>query len=189
MKTQTRLLASLIITVVIAACNSKTEDQTDPPQANETNLSLTLQRLQNAKYRIGSVDDKFQLTDGEYRKKYEPDSASERVLKLSHSAAGNLDDTGGEDAVVILIDNPGGSGTFYYLFASINQNGKPLNVTTIPLGDRIRVEGLAIKEKEIVVDMLTRGDDEAMASEPTLEITRKYRLEANRLALIEGDPS
>lgn len=185
MKIQIRLLASLIVTVVIVACNPKTEDQTDQHQSNKTNPSLTLQQLQNAKYRIRSDDDTFQLIDGEYRKKYEPDSASERILRLSHSAAGNLDDTGGEDAVVILIDNPGGSGTFYYLFAFINQNGKPFNVATILLGDRVRVEGLAIKEKEIIVDMLTRGDDEAMASEPTLEITRKYRLEANRLALVE----
>ena len=184
MNTQIRLLALPIVTVVIVACNPKTEDQTDQPQSNETNPSLTLQQLQNAKYRIESDDDTFQLTDGEYRKKYEPDSASERVLKLSKSAAGDLDDTGGEDAVVILIDNPGGSGTFYHLFAVINQSGKPFNVATIFLGDRVRVEGLAIKEKEIVVDMLTRGD-EAMASEPTLEITRKYRLEANRLVLVE----
>ena len=185
MKTQIRLLVSLIVTVVIVACNPKTEDQTDQPQFNKTNRSLTLQQLQNAKYHINSTDDKFQLTDGVYRKKYEPHSASERVLKLSNSAAGNLDDTGGEDAVVILIDNPGGSGTFYHLFAVINQNGKPFDVATIFLGDRIRVKRLAIKEKEIVVDMLTRGDDEAMASEPTLEITRKYRLEANRLFLVE----
>ena len=179
MKTQICLLASLIVTVVIVACNPKTEE------SNETNASLTLQQLQNAKYRIRSDDDKFQLTDGEYREKYEPDSASERVLKLSHSAAGNLDDTGGEDAVVILIDNPSGSGTFYHLFAVINRNGKPFNVATIFLEDRVRIEGLAIREKEIIVDMLTRGDDEAMASEPTLEITRKYRLEANRLFLVE----
>ena len=185
MKTQSRLLASLIITVVIVACNPNAEDQTDQLQANETNPSLTLQQLQNAKYRIRSADDTFQLTDGEYGKKYEPDSASERVLRLSKSAAGNLDDTGGEDAVVILIDNLGGSGTLYYLFAYINQNDKPFNVATTFLGGRIRVEGLAIREKEIVIDMLTRGDDEAMASEPTLEITRKYKLEANRLALIE----
>ena len=179
MKTQIHLLASLIVTIAIVACNPKTEE------SNETNPSLTLQQLQNAKYYIKSAADKFQLTDGEYRKKYEPDSASERVLRLSHSAVGNLDDTGGEDAAVILVDNPGGSGTFYYLFASINQNGKPFNVVPMLLGDRIRVEGLAIKEEEIVIDMLTRGDDEAMASEPTLEITRKYRLETNRLVLVE----
>ncbi len=185
MKTQIRLLALLIVTIVIVACNPKAEDQIDQPQASETNPSLTLQQLQNAEYRIRSDDDTFQLTDGEYRKKYEPDSASERILKLSNSAAGNLDDTGGEDAVVILIDNPGGSGTFYHLFAFINQNGKPFNLATIFLGDRITVEGLAIKKKEIVVNLLTRGDDEAMASESTLEITRKYRLEANRLVLVE----
>ena len=137
MKTQIRLLASLIVTVIIVACNPKAEDQTNQPQSNETNPSLTLQQLQNAKYRIKSDDDTFQLIDGEYRKKYEPDSASERVLKLSNSAAGNLDDTGGEDAVVILIDNPSGSGTFYHLFAFINQNGKPFNVATIFLGDRL----------------------------------------------------
>ena len=88
MKTQIRLLVSLIVTVVIVACNPKTEDQTDQPQFNKTNRSLTLQQLQNAKYHINSTDDKFQLTDGVYRKKYEPHSASERVLKLSNSAAG-----------------------------------------------------------------------------------------------------
>lgn len=113
MRTRIRLLVLLILVV---SCNQQPQDQTDQSQSNKTNSSLTIQQLQNAEYHTSSTaDDRFQLTDGEYRKKFFPDSASERIVRLSDNVAGNLDNTDGEDAAVILIENSGGSGTFYHL--------------------------------------------------------------------------
>ena len=185
MRTRIRPLVSLILIVIVVSCEKQTQDQTDQSQPNKPNSSLTLQQLQNAEYHIDSTDDRFQLTDGEYRKKYLPDSASERIVRLSDNVAGNLGNTDGEDAAVILIDDPGGSGTFYYLGAVINQSGNPLNVATVSLGDRVKVKALDIEEEEIVVHMLTREADKSMASEPTLEVTQKYRLEDNKLVLVK----
>lgn len=183
MKTQIHLFVSLILIFTAASCNR--QDQTDKPQPTKVNSSLTLQQLQNAEYYIESTtDDRFQLTDGEYRKKSFPDSASERIVRLGDNVAGNLDDTEGEDAAVILIENPGGSGMFYHLGVVINQNGNPLNVATVFLGDRLKVRALDIEEGKIVVHMLTREANQPMASEPTLEIAQKYRLEG-KLVLVK----
>ncbi len=186
MRTSIRLLVLLIGIVIVVSCQPQTQDQTNQSQPNKPNSSLALQQLQNAEYHIESTtDDRFQLTDGEYRKKILPDSASERIVRLSHHVAGNLDNTDGEDAAVILIEEPGGSGTFYYLAVVVNRDGNPDNVATTFLGDRVKVKALDIEEEEIVVHMLTRGADKSMASEPTLEVTQKYRLEANKLVLVK----
>jgi hypothetical protein len=75
---------------------------------------------------------------------------------------------------VVLISDPGGTGRFYDLVAVLDRNGNAFPVATTFLGDRIEVNALTIEDGQIVVDMLTRSPDEAMADEPTLPVTRIF---------------
>jgi hypothetical protein len=144
--------------------------------------SLTLETLANMAYQSEwPKGGTAQLVDGEYREKYDQGSASELVIGLTDiSAFGDLNGDGAEDATVILYANPGGSGTFFYLAAVINQNGDPVNVANGFLGDRVKVKTISIQEGDIVVDLMTHGQDDALCC-PTQPALWRYALEGNSL--------
>jgi hypothetical protein len=176
---------SVLTLILLAAisCNQPHQKTAGHAKTNTAISKLTLEKLKNAEYQTGSIPDgKFQLIDGAYRKKYTPDSASEQVIQLTDQVVfGDLDAKDGQDAAVILMEEPGGSGTFYYLAAVINQNGNPRNVATAFIGDRVKINTLSIEGNQIIVKILTRRENEPMASPPTLEVTRQYKLEGEKL--------
>jgi heat shock protein HslJ len=121
-----------------------------------------------------------QLTDGEYRKPIVEGSATELVIRLVNVAFGDLDGDGVEDAAVILVADPGGSGTFYDLAAVINRDGNPEHVATAFLGDRADIQALSIESGQVVVDMITHGPDDPMCC-PTQRMEQTYELQGDEL--------
>lgn len=83
-------------------------------------------------------------------------------------------------AAAILIDNPGGSGTLFYLVAAINKNGQEIFSQPLFLGDRILIESVSVDDPQsyndgiIEVEYLTRPANSAMYEEPTQKIIAKY---------------
>ncbi|MFC1724768.1 hypothetical protein ACFL4T_04010 [candidate division KSB1 bacterium] len=136
----------------------------------------------NAEYRSEFIKgEKIKLKDGKYRKKYFPDSASElRVSLLEKHAVGDLNGDGIEDAAVVLISEPGGSGTFYHLAVLINENGKLRNIDSILLGDRIAINSIKIKSKKIEVKILSRGKDDPM-NVLNKQLTHKFEIRNNKI--------
>ena len=99
-------------------------------------------------------------------------------------ATGDLNGDGVADAAVVLVSNPGGSGTFYELAAVLNENGQPHHGASILLGDRVRILAMAIKDGQITVHMITQGPNDPM-SIPTLEVTNRYELKDGKLVLVK----
>jgi hypothetical protein len=119
------------------------------------------------------------LTDGEYREQAAPGSATETIVMLTdHIARGQLN--GQEAAAVILVTDPGGSGTFYDLAVVVEQDGQPVNVATTLLGDRAQINALSFENNEIVVDMVTQGKDDPMCC-PTKQVLETYELQGDQL--------
>ncbi len=75
-----------------------------------------------------------------------------------HVAYGELN--GEPAAAVVLVSNSGGSGTFYDLAVVVERDGEPVNVAVTLLGDRVRIDSLAVEEGRIVVDLVTQGPGE-----------------------------
>jgi basic membrane protein A len=147
---------------------------------------LTPQMLLNAEYpNEFTQEGTAPLVDGEYREPAAPGSATETVVGLSDVVAfGDLDNDGFEDAAVVTITDPGGSGTFYTLVAVLDRRGQAVPVATAALGDRIVVDSLSIESGAVVVDLLTRGEDEPMAAEPTVPQSLTYQIQVS-LAPVE----
>jgi heat shock protein HslJ len=119
------------------------------------------------------------LTDGEYREQAAPGSATETVVKLTeHIAYGELN--GQPAAAVILVTDPGGSGTFYDLAIVVDQDGQPVNVATTSLGDRVQISSSTIENNEIVVDMIKQGPEDPMCC-PTQHVMQTYTLQGDQL--------
>ena len=124
------------------------------------------------------------LTDGEYREQAAPGSATETVVMITeHIAHGQLN--GQDAAAVVLITDPGGSGTFYDLAVVVEQDGAPVNVATTLLGDRVQIKAVSVVGNEIIVEMVTHGPDDPMCC-PTQDTVQTYALEGQELVKTSG---
>jgi hypothetical protein len=145
-----------------------------------------LPALPNATYPLDITrSGRAALQNGIYEEEAAPGSATRTRITLNDvQVLGDLNGDDLQDAAVILIADPGGSGTFYYLSAVINRNGAPDPVPAVLLGDRVSITSLTIHNGEINVTLLTRQRDEPMAAKPAVELVRTYRLEENLLVEI-----
>ena len=169
----------------IPVCKAVTQDnqpREKEPGGDSAKQPLTINVLKNAEYRSKwSAQGKIKLSDGIYREQIVPGSGSELVIKLSDKITfGDLNGDGLEDAAVILVSDPGGSGTFYDLAAVINSRGQAREVASAFLGDRVKVEGLRIRFGKIVVTMVTHRSTDPMCC-PSLKVEQKYTLQGDEL--------
>lgn len=143
--------------------------------------------LKNMTYKIDTTQSgEAPLTDGEYREQAAPGSATETVVQITeHVASGTMSD-GQPAAAVILVSDPGGSGTFYYLSPVTLQDGQPLNVATTLLGDRVQINSLSIDGGQIIVDMVTQGPNDPFCC-PTQRVVQTYELQGGELVQISSE--
>ena len=127
------------------------------------------------------------LEDGEFREPVAEGSASELVIRLGKWTTGHIDGRNGVDAAAVTVEDPGGSGTFSYLHALVDDDGELSDTAVAFLGDRIRVEGVSIHDGVITVAMFARAPHEPFAEPPTIAVIRQFRLEAG--TLVEQDLS
>ncbi len=122
---------------------------------------------------------KVQLKEGDNPERRAPGSAEEMAVKPAGKRAfGFLN--GRPAAAVVLITDPGGSGTFYALALLFKNADTWVNVDTLFLGDRVRLQGVGIQENEIVVNMIVHGPGEPMCC-PTLQVIKRFTVRENRL--------
>ena len=169
----------------IPVCKAVTQDNQPgekEPGTDSAKQPLTINVLKNAEYRSKwSAQGKIKLSDGIYREQIVPGSGSELVIKLSDKITfGDLNGDGLEDAAVILVSDPGGSGTFYDLAAVIDSRGQAKHVASAFLGDRVKVEELSIRSGKIVVKMLTHRSTDPMCC-PSLKVEQAYELQGDEL--------
>jgi hypothetical protein len=156
--------------------------QQTPAPATPTS-DLTFEQLKNTTYTLPDAPDgAITLVDGQGQQPYAPDSATQfKVILQEPAAFGDLDGKGEADATAILLADPGGSGSFYYLTAVLNQAGKLQPTAPVLLGDRIEVQSLTIAGGEISVTYLDRQPGEPFSAKPSQEVTKTYRLQNGQL--------
>jgi hypothetical protein len=84
----------------------------------------------------------------------------------------DLTGNGGREAVSVLLQHTGGSGTFYYL--AIADDDTP--VASYFLGDRIKIMSVKIVNDVITVEYLRRADSQPMAARPTIRARMEFKL-------------
>jgi heat shock protein HslJ len=157
------------------------------PNLEQAKSGLTIEALQNAEYLTEWIRaGKATLINGGFEESIAPGSATKIKMMLHERMAFGYTDAGEALAAVILVTDPGGSGTFYNLSALVEQDGQPFNVATSLLGDRVKINSLAIKGGEIVVDMINAGPNDPMCC-PTQRVVQRYALRGEELVQISSD--
>jgi heat shock protein HslJ len=143
---------------------------------------LTAADLANATYR-SEVASSGQVTlkDGSYSEPAAPGSASQTTARLTNAIA--YGEIGGvPSAAVVLVESGGGTGSFYSLHIVQAPDGKPVDVASVPLGDRVNVTSLAIVDGVAVVGMTTQGPNDPMP-QPTQRVLNSYALNGDKLEM------
>lgn len=172
------VLLMIIVMAVVSACSSASVT----PGPTQGMAELTEEQLKNGKYELPNLG-AFQLKDGSYEQKYGEGATQVNRAGFEIAALGDLNNDGAKDAAVVLWWQGGGSGTFFNLVAVINRNGTPQQVAAEPLGDRVKVKSLSIKDGNIMVDMVTQGPNDPMCC-PSQEVRRSFKLQGEKLILI-----
>ncbi|HBU06541.1 MAG TPA: hypothetical protein DEB09_00480 [Candidatus Magasanikbacteria bacterium] len=150
-------------------------------QKNEKPSFNMLDGVKNATYTIENeiitlVDGK--MVEDKFEQEILPGEKSKNITELlSASELGDLDDNNLDDAVVILTQNDGGSGTFYYVSIALQASSTYYGYNAIFLGDRILPKDIEFRQGIIIVNYKDHADGQAMTDEPTLERQRYFVFE------------
>jgi hypothetical protein len=151
------------------------------PVAAQTGASggLTEQALKNAEYRLPDIGT-FRLRDGQFEYSYGSSTTQVNKAGFLQAANGDLNGDGQADAAVVLWVTTGGSGTYIYLVAMLDQAGQPRQGGADPVGDRVQIQQLSVQTGKIIVIAKAFAKGDPMCC-PSLQVTRTYRLDGSTL--------
>jgi len=101
---------------------------------------------------------------------------------------GDLDGDGDDDAVLWLIHQSGGSGTFYYVAAAYRESSGFRGTRAIFVADRIAPGALSIAHRLVTARYLARRPGEAMAVAPTIEAVSHFQPTVDGLRRVSTAP-
>jgi hypothetical protein len=114
------------------------------------------------------------LANGRAEAPVAPGSAAKAVTTLAAKAVGDLDGDGRDDVAVVLIHEPGGSGSFTYVAVVLNATTGARTTNTVLIGDRVAGQAVRLDGKTVVIDYLDRRAGEAFAVAPSVPTTKRF---------------
>jgi hypothetical protein len=147
---------------------------------------ISPEQVRNTEYRLGFLDQirLVPLADGKYEEGNPGGTDFVSVSMTDFIARGDLNTDGENEAVAIVAENYGGSGTFVFLAVFQLVNDEAVFLTSIFLDDRPLINNLAVENGRIFVDAVIHGRDDPMCC-PTLPTTRHYLLNGFNLILTD----
>ena len=107
------------------------------------------------------------------------------VLAEPALARADVDGDRREDAVVLLAESSGGSGTFQHLAVLGRRGGQVVSLATAPIGDRVQVRAARVAQRRITLDVVQQGGDDPAAA-PAHKAVRTWTYASG--GLVEGPP-
>ncbi len=132
----------------------------------------------------GIYDEAVTLRNGRWEgEPFVAGGASRPVVGLVQDfiLTGDLDNDGADEAVVILWESSGGSGTNSYVAVAGRRGDEPVNIGTALIGDRVQLREARIVDGRVELDVVQQGPDDAACC-PTEMLTRVWVLEDEGLS-------
>lgn len=111
----------------------------------------------------------FVLKEGKASKEIAPESAIKNTLSLFEEPVyGIFGEKGVPGAAVLLVNNNGGSGTFYYAALAIASGTSYISTNAIFLGDRIAPQTILLQQGVTIYNYADRNEGEHMVAKPSI---------------------
>jgi hypothetical protein len=110
----------------------------------------------------------YTLVDGKYEKEIPNSTSKETITVFGQPAYGDLNGDNIKDAAMLITQNSGGSGTFFYVVEAININGTFKGTNAMLLGDRIAPQNLKIENGRALVNFAERKANEPFTTPPSI---------------------
>ena len=95
--------------------------------------------------------------------------APDTVRVIGGPALGDVNRDGHRDAALLIENNPGGSGAFYYAVLVVNNAGSYRATNALLLGDRIAPLTVDFLDGHFVYNYYERGPGEPMTANPSVQ--------------------
>jgi hypothetical protein len=187
---------AMIAAAILSACGPASTPTTAPEviqteAPNNPSTTGTTQAVdpQNATYLIDGKE--VTLVNGVAEQEAAPGSATKIVTKYFGNAVNiDLNSDGLMDSGFLLTQDGGGSGTFFYVAAAINNAGSTQGTNAILLGDRIAPQSTNVDPNnplQFMVNYAERKASEPMSAQPSVAVSRTFKLD-NGTFVEEGTP-
>jgi hypothetical protein len=134
-------------------------EQINEPAAKNDPLNIT----------FAISGENYTLVNGKAEKEIVPGSATKEVVMVfGRPVYGDLNGDKINDAAMLLTQNLGGSGTFFYVVEAINDGGEFKGTNAMLLGDRIAPQNLKMENGRVVVNFAERKISEPMSTPPSV---------------------
>jgi heat shock protein HslJ len=167
-------ISAVLISGIIILFNTVSAGEVSAPAAKV----LEEMTIRSTWFPAGTVT----LRNGEHRAPASPGSSRGTVVKLTDKRDFGMVN-GREGGAVVIITDPGASGTFFDLALLIKGPEGWINVDTVLLGDRVKIHAVKIRDNEIAVSMTSHGPGDALCC-PTQERTMRFSVRADRLVAL-----
>ena len=164
------VLVSLVLATlatILLACGQHQAPTNEESEAPATTAQPagppSLDEIANATIH-GIYDEPVQLQAGKYEgEPFEPQGASFPRVGLIDEflLTSDLDGDGVEEAIVMLWESSGGSGTYGYLAAMDREGSAVVNIATAEIGDRVQLRDSRISGNRVELDVLRAGPQDA----------------------------
>jgi hypothetical protein len=165
-----------LVAACLAACSAPaSRPAASPPSTPDDVRNATV---------AGLFDDPVTLRDGRWEgEPYVAGGAARPTAGVIGDlwAAGDLDGDGAEELVAFLWSATGGSGTRNYIAVFANSDTGVRNMSTVLIGDRVKLRKARIVDGRVEVDVVQHGPGEPMCC-PTQEATRVWRFDGRQLS-------
>lgn len=161
----TVVIVGIFLATVVVVINFNNQ----PREKTDENIELMTTDYKNTTYTMvdGTV---VTLVNGVAEKPLEVDSATSIVTRyFGNELFKDLNDDGRDDVVFLLTEERGGTGTYFYVVASLNTENGYVGSEALLLGDRIAPQTIESGPgKQIIVNYAERAIGEPMTTPPSV---------------------
>ena len=152
----------------------------ESPEDASPTPNLAPEGHKDASYEIEGTS--IKLADGFSEVEQVPGSASKLITRyFGNEATGDLSGDGTPDVAFVLAQNPGGSGTFYYVVVAVLTSSGYQGTNAMFLGDRITPQTTEIRNGRLIVNYADRKPDESMVAPPTVSVSKQFEIANGKL--------
>ncbi|MEI8249080.1 MAG: hypothetical protein WCG07_01115 [Candidatus Taylorbacteria bacterium] len=131
---------------------------------------------------------KVTLTQGKIEKEIFFNATSS--MKITVSAFNqptyvDLNGDGAKDAIFFLYEQLGGTGTFFYVVAAINEGGMYKGLNAIYLGDRVAPQTIDVVNGKVAVNYATVKDSDPTTAKPSVGVTKYVKIQGGQLVEVK----